>query len=442
MSAETRSRSGCGRPAWALLCALGLVFATACGDDDDDEGKGDAGGGDSERFEGCDKIIKKGSDAEKIQTALIEAKTKSTLCFEDGVFAIDRELSLSVNEVTVRGNPKDRSKVLLDYTNQEEGKDALTATGDGFTIEHLSVKNSHGNAITAKGVKGVTFRDLKVTWDAGSVTSNGAYAVYPLSSSDVLVEDCEVVGASDAGLYVGQSTNIIVRNNVVHGNVTGIEIENSDDALVTGNRAYDNTAGILVFTLPFLERKSGHRTIVENNQLEMNNHENYGQMGTTVSFVPPGLGMLVLSYDQLEIRKNTFKGNKTAGVLAVSNQTFQTICVLNGGKDCGATDPDTDPDLSKLYIHDNTFTDNGQDPDSGVAALLGAKLENVLWDGHKPPSQIDEDQLCLGDNPTTVRVFGDQKGIIYDIEKQLTDSSKFKCTLPSPFEKIELPQDK
>src|SRR5262245_44019788 len=108
MSAETRSRSGCGRPAWALLCALGLVFATACGDDDDDEGKGDAGGGDSERFEGCDTIIKKGSNAEKIQTALIEAKTKSTLCFEDGVYKIDSELSLSVNEVTVRGNPKDR----------------------------------------------------------------------------------------------------------------------------------------------------------------------------------------------------------------------------------------------------------------------------------------------------------------------------------------------
>ena len=123
-------------------------------------------------------------------------------------------------------------------------------------------------------------------------------------------------------------------------------------------------------------------------------------------------------------------------------KTFQTICRLNGGKDCDANDPDTDPNLSKLYIHDNTFTDNGQDPDPGVAALLGEKLENVLWDGHKPPEQLNEDQLCLGDNPTTVRQFGNQDGIIFDISKQITDSSKFKCTLPSPFEKIDLPQDK
>src|SRR3954451_5509649 len=122
MSAETRSRSGCCRPAWAWLCALGLVLASACGDDDDDDHEHDAGGG-SDRYDGCDHIIKKGSDAEAIQTALIEAKTKTTLCFEDGVYALDRELSLSVNDVTVRGNPKDRSKVVLDYTDQTEGKD-------------------------------------------------------------------------------------------------------------------------------------------------------------------------------------------------------------------------------------------------------------------------------------------------------------------------------
>jgi len=416
------------------------VLAPACGDDDDGDTNGDAGGGD-ERYAGCDEVIKKGSDAETIQTALIEAKTKTTLCFADGVYKLDRELSLSVNDVTLRGNPKDRNAVLLDYTEQTEGKDALSATGAGFTIEHLSVKNSHGNAIVAKGTERVTFRNLKVTWDAGSITSNGAYAVYPLGSTDVLVEDCEIVGASDAGLYVGQSKNIIVRNNVVHGNVTGIEIENSDGALVTGNRAYDNTAGILVFVLPNLEKKDGSRTIVEDNELEDNNRDNFGEMGTTVSFVPPGLGVLVLANDQTEFRKNKFTGNKTSGLLAVSYATFQTICVLNGGKDCESTDPMTDPELSKLYIHDNTFTNNGQNPDPGVAALLGNKLEAVLWDGRKPPSQVDQDQLCLGDKPPSVRQFGDQDGIWYDTEKHLTDGSKYNCTLPAPFDEIKLPQD-
>jgi nitrous oxidase accessory protein NosD len=74
------------------------------------------------------------------------------------------------------------------------------------------------------GAEDVTFRDIKVSWDAGSATENGAYAVYPVNSSRVIVEDSEVVGAADAGIYVGQCNQAIVRNNVVYGNVAGIEI--------------------------------------------------------------------------------------------------------------------------------------------------------------------------------------------------------------------------
>lgn len=411
------------------------MLCIACGDDDDDDV-------DDERYAGCDEIIEEGSDAEAIQTVLIEAETNTTICFEDGVYDLDRELSLSVNDVTIRGNPDDREAVVLDYADQEEGKDALSASGDGFTIEYLSVKNSHGNAIVAKGTERVTFRGLKVTWDAGSDTANGAYAVYPLSSTDVLIEDCEIVGASDAGLYVGQSRNIIVRDNVVHGNVTGIEIENSDDALVTGNRAYDNTAGILVFVLPNLEKKEGTGTIVEDNEIEENNRDNFGEAGTVVSYVPPGLGVLVLANDGTEIRNNTFEGNKTTGVMAVSYETFKAICMLNGGRNCNATDPETDQDLSKLYVHDNTFTDNGLDPDPGVAEVLGVdEFEDVLWDGRKPPAEIDEDQLCLGDEPSSVRVFGDQEGLWLDNTKHITDGSLYDCELPEPFDEIELPQD-
>ncbi|HKU38104.1 MAG TPA: parallel beta-helix domain-containing protein [Polyangiales bacterium] len=439
MSAKTRSRSGCCHPAWIGLYTLAIALTAACGDDDDSSTNHKDAGGDTPAD--CDITIKKGYDTEAIQTVLIEAKTKSTICFEDGTYHLDRELSLSVNDVTLRGNAKDRSKVVLDYADQTEGKDALSVSGDGFTIEHLTLRNSHGNAIVVEGAERVTFRDLKVSWDAGSVTTNGAYAVYPLGCTHVLVEDCEVQGASDAGIYVGQSKNIIVRNNVVHGNVTGIEIENSEDALVTGNRAYDNTAGILVFVLPNLERKSGKATIVEDNELEMNNRENFGQPGTTVSFAPQGLGMLVLANDETEIRKNTFTGNETTGVMAISYSTFTLICMLNGGKDCVPNDPMTDPDLSKLYVHDNTFTDNGKEPDPGVVAILGTNLENVLWDGRKPPSAVDEDQLCLGPNGTSVRQFGNQDGIYGDRSKDVTDPKEFDCTLPAPFEKIDLPQE-
>jgi len=35
------------------------------------------------------------------------------------------------------------------------------------------------------------------------------------------------IGASDAGLYIGQSNNVIVRNNRAEFNVAGIEISSS-----------------------------------------------------------------------------------------------------------------------------------------------------------------------------------------------------------------------
>jgi parallel beta-helix repeat protein len=65
------------------------------------------------------------------------------------------------------------------------------------------------------------------------------------------------VGASDAGIYVGQSKHIIVRNSKAYQNVAGIEIENSWYADVYENEAFNNTGGILVFDLPDLIQKEG-----------------------------------------------------------------------------------------------------------------------------------------------------------------------------------------
>jgi parallel beta-helix repeat protein len=427
--------------------SLALLLAapvTGCGDENGDgNADGQDAGGDKPdmRFAGCAKVLAEGSDTEAIQTALIEAETGDTLCFEDGTYSIASELSLTVHDVTLRGNPQDREAVVLDYTGQDQGKDGLNVNSDGFTIEHLSLKNTHGNSIVVKGSDRVTFRNLKVSWDHGSSSDNGAYAVYPLSSSNVLVEDCEVVGARDAGIYVGQSTNIIVRNNEVHGNVAGIEIENSDDALVTGNRVYDNSGGILVFVLPNLEKKSGRGVIVENNVVEDNNHPNFGEPGTTVSFVPPGTGMLVLAADVTEVRDNEFRDNDTTGVLAISYQTFSTICAVSGGENCNSNDDQTDPNLSKLFVHGNSFERNGTKPAELVATLLGDDLENVLWDGRKPDDAQDEDQLCMSQEPATLRVFGTQSGISFDSSEHITDGAAFGCSLASPFASIELAQE-
>jgi parallel beta-helix repeat protein len=439
LCSRARGRASTGRLEFlALLLTAAAVSSVtqSCGDDDDG----------SDRFAGCDTTIEAGSDTAAIQQIFIDAKSGQTLCFEDGTYALNSELSLTVPDVTVQGNPADREAVVLDYAQQEEGNDALSASGAGFTIQHLTVKNSRGNTIVTKGTERTTFRNLKVYWDAGSSTENGAYAVYPLRSENVLVEDCEVIGAADAGIYVGQSKHIIVRRNKVHGNVAGIEIENSDDALVTENEAFDNSAGILVFDLPNLEKKDGARTVVEKNEIHDNNHDNFGQEGTTVSYIPPGVGVLVLANDETEIRDNNISGNKSVAVLGVSLETFAAICEFSEGQNCGASDAATDPYLSKLYVHGNTFENNGQDPSDIVSLLLGKPVPNVVWDGVKPPDALDQNQLCLGTEPSTVVVFGDNEGIFGltnpDASKQnSTDAAPYTCTLPTVTPAIDLPQD-
>src|SRR5690606_13918771 len=134
----------------------------------------------------------------------------------------------------------------------------------------------------------------------------------------VLVERCVVSKIADAGIYVGQSRDIIVRDNEVFHNVAGIEIENSVNALVTNNSAHHNTGGILVFCLPNNPSKVSDNCKGINNRLWSNNRENFAKPGTAVSYVPPGVGIFVMAADRTQVTKNIIRDNDSMGVSVVS----------------------------------------------------------------------------------------------------------------------------
>ena len=119
------------------------------------------------------------------------------------------------------------------------------------------MQDSKGDAIKVQETDGIAFINVKAEWTGKPDEKNGAYGLYPVMCSNVLIDQCEAVGASDAGIYVGQSKDIIVKNSVAHHNVAGIEIENSLNADVFDNLAYENTGGLLVFDLPGLVQKKG-----------------------------------------------------------------------------------------------------------------------------------------------------------------------------------------
>ena len=139
----------------------------------------------------------------------------------------------------------------------------------------------------------------------------------PSAEQQHLIDGAVAIGASDAGIYVGQSTQIIVRNSRAEYNVAGIEIENSTFADVYNNVATNNTGGILVFDLPNSgSGRSEYR--VFNNQISNNNVKNFAPAGNIVGEVPTGTGMMVLANDSIEVFGNEFADNDSANVMIVS----------------------------------------------------------------------------------------------------------------------------
>src|SRR6185369_10374708 len=111
---------------------------------------------------------------------------------------------------------------------------------------------------------------------------------YPVESHNVLLDGVVVRGASDAGIYVGQSQRIIVRNSHGEQNVAGLEIENCYFADVYDNTLTQNTGGILVFDLPDLPQQAGHDIRVFHNTSQGNNLANFAPKGNIVGVVPAG----------------------------------------------------------------------------------------------------------------------------------------------------------
>ena len=163
-----------------------------------------------------------------LQGALINARPGDTIIMPEGTFALADSLSLDVDGVTLRG--AGQGVTVLDFAQQSGAGEGLLVTSDDVTLTDFTVRDTKGDGIKSKGADRITYKQLTVEWSGEPDEANGAYGVYPVESKDVLVENVTVRGASDAGIYVGQSSNIIVRNSVVEFNVAGIEIENSTGA--------------------------------------------------------------------------------------------------------------------------------------------------------------------------------------------------------------------
>jgi len=329
------------------------------------------------------------SDYQKqLQTQLIMARPGDIITVPAGVHNINRGLSLNVSGVTIRGEGMDKS--ILSFKGQVQGAEGLLVNASDFTIEDLAIEDTAGDGLKINDGRNIIIRRVRTEWTNGPDEKNGAYGIYPVRTENLLLEECVAIGASDSGIYVGQSRNVVVRNNRAERNVAGIELENTLYADVYGNITNENTGGILVFNMPDLPQP-GHSTRVYQNTVIGNNTDNFGAAGTPVASVPAGSGIVINSNDKVEIFDNDIADNDTANIIVSSYYATG----FQGTREMSA---DYDPYPETIYIYGNRFSGGGSSPDGlDLKALkiamfgLSGNFPDVLWDGFVNADKLDDE---------------------------------------------------
>ena len=381
------------------------------------------------------QVIKPSENSyQDIQEALILAEPGDIIRLSAGVFSLEDSLSLDVAGVQIEG--EGMSQTILDFSNQLSGAQGLSVTSNNVTLQDFAIQNAKGDAIKVKGVTNIKFLRVKTEWTNGPSSDNGAYGLYPVESKNVLIDGCVAIGASDAGIYVGQSQNIIVRNSRAEFNVAGIEIENSYFADVYNNVATNNTGGILVFDLPGLPQQGGHHVRVFKNRSVGNNTDNFAPEGNIVGEVPRGTGIIIQANSDVEIFDNEIGDNDTVN-----------IAVVTYGND--TDDQAYYPHPKSVQIHGNKFGPTGYNPDTSKGELAqilfdlsGGNMPDIFWDGLLPLSQLvfgqpeNEKMIITNNGDATMLAIKPIGYMLPFFEPAILDITKFDGEI-TPLEKVE-----
>lgn len=410
----------------SFLVLAGLM--AACGGEDSADP--------CEGIEGRCVGFPQGTDEKTIQEAFVSAEPNTTLAFGEGTFTFQNALTLeAVEGVTVRGAGWERT--VLNFKGQKAGGEGISADRTHrLTVSDLAVRDTAGDGIKVLGSKGVRLQRLHVAWTGENPTEHGGYGLYPVQCEQVLVEDSFVSGASDSGIYVGQSKDIVVRRNTAQFNVAGIEIENSHRADVYDNKVSHNTGGILVFGLPGLQQPDGHTVRVFKNELRDNNTANFAPAGNIVATVPRGTGVLVMANHDVEVFDNVIANSKTVSVAIISY-------LLTGNP---VLDPNFSPYTWNVSVHGNTFEGGGDAPDTSVVLgqalaahvpVFGGRVPDILFDGLVDPgaqgSRPDNAaNVCVGSSTSFANLHAERRdpetGAFTGIS---TEVAPYECILPS-----------
>lgn len=314
-------------------------------------------------------------ETRELQTALNSLEECTTIQLGNGIFQFNTSLSINgVNGIRIEGQGKQATTIQFVDAGNVNGVDVEAS--HSFTIRDLRILDSPKNGLEIRLSENIIIDNIEVTWSARSgeaMKKNGAYGVYPVNVVNVLLQNTDTYYASDAGLYVGQCINALVRYNRAEFNVMGLEIENTINADVYENTVTNNTGGFLAYDLN--KNTIVSRNIrVYNNKIINNNNPNFASAGIVKS-VPAGVGIVLTAIRDIEIHENTIGGNNTTDIGIMNGLVTET-------PDFSAW-PMNNWRAHDIHIHDNAFIggtgtsiDNGKTDET--ARPLGVLVEMVM----------------------------------------------------------------
>ena len=315
----------------------------------------------ADRFGRPDIVVHPGGS---IQAAVAGAAPGSVIRIEPGTYR--EAVTVNTPRLALVGalDPRGAGVVIENPGGADNGITA-NASAQGFALVNVTVRGFDENGIKLSSVDGFLLSQV-------TAVDNGEYGLYPVHSSNGVIERCRASGHDDTGIYVGQSHDVTIRQSVTFANVNGIEVENSKRVTAIANDTYDNVVGILVVLLPHLEDTVTSDVLLAGNRVHDNNHPNFAPAGDLASFVPTGSGILVVGADRTKVEGNTVSGNQFTGIAVGSTLLLGLLAGLP--PDYFA---DIEPNPDHDAIEENVVTGNGTVA-SPVPFLPAADL---LWDG-------------------------------------------------------------
>jgi parallel beta-helix repeat protein len=314
-----------------------------------------------------------------IQAAVDAANPGDTVRVPPGTY--HENILVTKDNITIEGS----AGAILDGTGVS-GTSGITVRSltppariNGFRLTGLRIQNYVRNGVILNRVDNYQI-------DRGEYVDNLAYGIFPIRSAHGLIEFNQVSGSDDTGIYIGQSSDAIIRNNHVTDCTVGISAEVSSYITVQDNRVMDNTIGMLAAVLPGLSVTETTNIQLTRNLFIHNNRPNpVSDPSDILSQLPSGLGILIFGADQVTVMENKVLDNNSAGIAVIQVPT--TLAAL---------DPRIEPFPDENRIRGNVVLSNGRDPDPKIAPFPpGDLLWDVsgtgnCWSGNKSTSSFPE----------------------------------------------------